>query len=68
MDREEVLALLRERMDRDGGVATWARRHAVSEQYARDVATGRRPPGPGILKALGLQKDATTYSEVAAHG
>ncbi|MCJ2089796.1 hypothetical protein MKK88_27975 [Methylobacterium sp. E-005] len=68
MDREEVLALLRESIDREGGIAAWARRHAVSEQYTRDVVARRRPPGPGILKSLGLQRDAATYSEVQAHG
>ncbi|MCJ2088480.1 hypothetical protein MKK88_21210 [Methylobacterium sp. E-005] len=68
MDKEEVLALLGERITKEGGIAAWARRHAVSEQYTRDVVARRRPPGPGILKSLGLQKDVTTYSEVQAHG
>ena len=68
MELEGVLALLGERIIREGGIAAWARRHVVSEQYTRDVVARRRPPGPGILKALGLQRDAATYSEVPAHG
>ena len=68
MDKEEVPALLGERITKEGGISAWARRHAVSEQHTRDVVARRRPPGPGILKSLGLQRDAATYSEVQAHG
>lgn len=64
MDLEAVLALLRERIDREGGIATWARRHAVSDQYTRDVVGRKRAPGPSILAALGLRKDTVvTYAE-----
>lgn len=67
MEISEVLALMREKVDREGGIAAWARRHSVSEQYARDVLAQRRGPGPGILEPLGLTKVTVTYWEAPAH-
>lgn len=68
MTIEDVLERMRDRTEREGSVAAWARRHAVSQVYARDVLAGCRPPGPGILEALGLSRDVSvTYREAPAH-
>lgn len=67
MEIREVLALMREKVEREGGVAAWARGHSVSEQYARDVLAQRRSPGPGILEPLGLTRVTVTYWESPSH-
>ena len=39
-----------------GGQTAWANRIGVSQVYVNDVLHRRRPPGPAILRALGLDK------------
>ncbi|BAQ47661.1 hypothetical protein [Methylobacterium aquaticum] len=63
MTVEDVRALLRQRVDTEGSANAWSRRHGVSHAYTLDALAGRRPPGPAILEALGLEKADTTYRE-----
>ncbi len=60
-----MLALLRRRCDDAGGQASWAAANGVSPQYVNDVLHGRREPGEGILRPLGLER-VVTYRRVAA--
>ena len=56
---DNVLALLRRRCDEAGGQAAWANANGVSAAYVCDVLHGRREPGDGILRPLGLEKVVT---------
>lgn len=66
MNREEVKELLRQQVDAEGSAYAWARRHGVSPAYTLDALAGRRAPGPAILQAMGVEKEATTYRLVEA--
>ncbi|QRE76799.1 hypothetical protein [Methylobacterium aquaticum] len=69
MTAEEVRALLRQRVEAEGSANAWARLNGVSHAYTLDALAGRRPPGPAILSALGLEKADATYRPVeAVHG
>jgi hypothetical protein len=56
---DHVLALLRRRCDEAGGQKAWAKANGVSAAYVCDVLNGRREPGDGILRPLGLEKVVT---------
>ena len=56
---DHVLALLRRRCDEAGGQKVWARANGISTAYVSDVLNGRREPGDGILRPLGLEKVVT---------
>lgn len=66
MNAEEVVALLRQLVDAEGSAHAWARRHGVSTNYTLDALAGRRAPGPAILRAMGVEKEAATYRLVEA--
>ncbi|KZB98991.1 hypothetical protein AU375_04794 [Methylobacterium radiotolerans] len=51
---EAVLDELHAAIQRQGSAAAWGRRHGVGPGYLADVLSGRRPPGAGILRALGI--------------
>lgn len=38
-----------------GGQKAWARQHGLAPSSITEVLHGRRDPGPGLLRALGLQ-------------
>jgi len=59
MDRENVLALLRQKCDEAGGQKAWAAVHGVSQVYVSDVLAGRREPAGKIIAALGLERVVT---------
>ncbi|AWV14988.1 hypothetical protein A3862_05245 [Methylobacterium sp. XJLW] len=40
-----------------GGQSAWAATHGLSGAYVSDVCRGRRDPGDGVLRGLGLQRD-----------
>lgn len=39
-----------------GGQSAWAVSHGLSGAYVSDVCRGRRDPGDGVLRGLGLQR------------
>lgn len=59
--------LLKAACDEAGGQAAWATRHGISpttvNDTVNDTLNARRPVGPSILAALGLQK-VTRYAAV----
>lgn len=54
LDLDGVLALLRWKCQEAGSQKAFADKHGLSKQYLSDVVRGDRPPGPAILRALGL--------------
>jgi DNA-binding transcriptional regulator YdaS (Cro superfamily) len=52
----DVLILLRRDVDRAGGQSEWSRQTGVSRTYINRVLKGRKPPGPSIVRALGLER------------
>ena len=63
MNLQEVIERLRRACRQAGGQNHWARRHGLSQAYVSDVLTGKKPPGPRLLAALGLRL-VTTYRPV----
>ncbi len=55
MTEDEVREMLREKAG-PRGVAAWCRDHGIAEQFASTFLCGDRPPGPTLLKAMGLEK------------
>jgi hypothetical protein len=53
---DDVRALLRKEVDREGGQRAWARKHWVSAMYVSYVLNEKKEPGDSILKALGLER------------
>ena len=63
--RGEVLLLVRELIAAYGNQHELARAINVTPGYISNVVTGRCPPGPAILAALGLEAVPTVvYREV----
>lgn len=56
MTADEVRAILRQHCTSAGTHQAWADVHGLAQGYVSDVLRGRKLPGPGILKALGLVK------------
>jgi DNA-binding transcriptional regulator YdaS (Cro superfamily) len=52
----DVLVLLRRDVDRAGGQSEWSRQTGISRTYINRVLNGRKPPGPGICRALRLER------------
>lgn len=52
---EDVREMLRE-IAGPRGVAKWCREKGVTESFATTFLCGDRPPGPTLLKAMGLKK------------
>lgn len=53
---DEVIALLRERVEEAGSMRAYARRIGVNPSYLSDALNGNRLPGPAILAGLGLTR------------
>lgn len=62
MTKQAVLDKLRGKLKPYGQQKEAASALGVSPQYLSDVLSGKRDPGPAILKALGLRR-AITYTE-----
>ena len=56
LDKNDVLHLLREVVDRAGGQSAWARQTGVNRVLLNKVLRGKRPFSPKILQALKLKK------------
>jgi len=52
----DVRILLRRDIDRAGSQSEWSRKTGVSRTYTNRVLNGRKPPGPSICRALGLER------------
>lgn len=52
----DVLTRLTESIAAAGSQAAWARATGIAPAYLCQVLAGRRPPGPSVLAALGLQR------------
>lgn len=66
LDINGLLGILEHLCEQEGSQYQWATRHKLSPQYVSDVLHGRRMPGPGMLKAMGLNK-VTLYATKAGH-
>lgn len=56
VSREEVLDLLRARVEAAGSASAAARSLGVSPSYLIDVRERRRPPGARLLAGFGLEQ------------
>ncbi len=56
MNPEEFRAWLAKMAEGEGGEQALARRLGVSLSYVHDVISGRKAPGPGILRPLGIER------------
>lgn len=63
MTEDDVRKLLRKACEDAGSDRQWAIAHDLSAQYVGDVRRKKRPIGPAILKALGLEAH-TTYKRL----
>ena len=52
----DVLILLRRDIGRAGGQSEWSRQTGICRTYINRVLKGRKPPGPSICRALGLER------------
>lgn len=52
---QDVLLILRSDVSRVGGQSEWARHTGIDRTYICKVLGGRKPPGPSIYCALGLE-------------
>ena len=66
METVDPLAELRAVCDAAGSQRAWAAAHGLSVSYLSDVLLRRRPPGPAILRALGLRRIETYTRQTAA--
>jgi transcriptional regulator with XRE-family HTH domain len=63
LNRFEVLALLGAQVEQEGSLRACARLLKVSAPYLSDILTGKRNPGPKVLRPLGLKARSTTTLE-----
>jgi len=55
-DDDEILLLLRDAIQREGGQVAFAKHHRVNRTYLNMVLSGKRPLGDAVAEALGLRK------------
>ena len=65
MNENDVRALLLQACKEAGSQRKWAAAAGLSAPYVHDVIHGRREPGPGILRHLGLSRNVC-YSPLKA--
>jgi hypothetical protein len=56
LSQDEVRILLRLLLKSGGSKAAFCRKHRVHQTHLSNFLSGRRLPGPRILKALGLEE------------
>lgn len=66
LDINGLLGKLEHLCEKEGSQLLWATKHKLSPQYVSDVLRCKRMPGPGMLKAMGLNK-VTLYASRAGH-
>jgi Helix-turn-helix len=64
MDREQLIAKLKQLVEKAGSQAALAKELGVSPSYLSDVLNGLRQPGISLLAPLGLES-ITEYRKVA---
>ncbi len=64
----EVLKLIRDEIGRARSASELGRRWGVSQSYMSNLMNFRKPPGPKILEALGLEKVVTIDYRPKANG
>jgi len=52
---DDVRALLREEIEKAGSLRKWAMAHGISPAWVSQMMNHHRPPGPKIMKALGIE-------------
>jgi len=55
LEREDVVAVLREEVDKAGGQVAWSKKAGVNRSNLNRVLKGHRPPPATILVALKLR-------------
>lgn len=63
MTVDDVRDALRDACDRAGSQRAWAQLHGIQPSYVGDVLSRGRPPGPAILRSLGIVM-TVTYERV----
>jgi hypothetical protein len=63
----DVLILLRRDVDRAGSQSEWSRQTGVGRTYISRVLNGRKPPGPSICRALGLERSVLRGAPERGH-
>ena len=53
---EDVVGLLRDAVEREGGQSAFAKHHGVNRTYLNMVLNGKRPVSDFIAEAAGLRK------------
>ena len=53
---EDVVGLLRDAVEREGGQSAFAKHHSVNRTYLNMVLNGKRPVSGLIAEAVGLHK------------
>jgi hypothetical protein len=53
---DDVVQLLRDAIEREGGQVAFAKHHGVNRTYLNMVLNGKRPMGDAVAEALGLHK------------
>ena len=66
LDINGLLGRLEGMCEQEGSQYQWATKHKLSPAYVSDVLRCKRMPGPGILKAMGVQK-ITMYATKPGH-
>lgn len=51
-----------------GGRSKWGKANGVTPSTVTDILSGRRDPGPAVLKALGLEKVTIYQRKEASDG
>lgn len=59
MDDVQVHHIVRRACENAGSIAAWARSRGLTDEQVRLFLTGKRPPEPKLLKALGLRRRVT---------
>lgn len=65
MTKEQLIKILRKRVDSAGTAYKVAASLEVTDSHLSDVLSGRREPGPSLLRGLGLYR-VVTYKAVKA--
>lgn len=61
LSRDDVVVRLKAACVAAGGQTAFAKRAGVRVTYLSDQLSGRRPPGPALLAALGLRQAPPSY-------
>jgi len=67
LDRDEIVRLLRMKVEMAGSCRQYGHDHWLSGSYVQHVLEGKELPGPSILRALGYEK-VVYYRKVKSNG